>query len=222
MEDLRVIASRLSLTNEQATLFASLHRRSERIAQMYVGAVIALKDGADPEQLCKAAYEMRELMEKISDLVDVETPTLEESLTSKVNELEKEFASMTAATKLKSPTWDGAVDMALRKFLGKVEEFLAWKSKHRPQRSDAFTRTLRALDGPGRILPADIEKKAVQSWMKVKEFFDNVAHHRLHPTEEVFREKVAYVEILLLNKLNPKTFADFDQVDAIINQGEQK
>jgi hypothetical protein len=220
MQDPHEIASKFVLTNEQTTLFASLHRRSERIAQMYLGAIIALKDEADPERLCKAAYEMRELMEKISEIVDVETSALEESLTSKVNELEKEFESMKATTKLKPPTWDGAVDGPIRKFMGKTQEVLDWKTKHRPQRSEAFTRTLRALDGPGRILPEDIEKKAVQSWMKVKEFFDNVAHHRLPATEGVLREKVAYVEILLLDKLNPKTFPDFDRMDDIINQGE--
>lgn len=83
-----------------------------------------MEDEADPERFCKAAYEMRELMEKISEIVDVETLTLEESLTSKINELEKEFESMKATTKLKPPTWDGAVDGPIRKVLGKTQEVL--------------------------------------------------------------------------------------------------
>jgi hypothetical protein len=71
LEELLAIASKLALTNEQSTLFRVLLGRSERIAQMYVGATIALNDELDPERFCKAAHRMRELMEKISEIADV-------------------------------------------------------------------------------------------------------------------------------------------------------
>jgi hypothetical protein len=54
---------------------------------MYLGAVIALKDGLDPERLCKAAHQMRELMEKISEIVDVEIRALKQRMGQKVAEL---------------------------------------------------------------------------------------------------------------------------------------
>ncbi len=69
VEDLRAIASKLALTNEQSSLFGSLHGPSDRIARMYLGAISALKDELDPERLSKAAHQMRELMEKISEIV---------------------------------------------------------------------------------------------------------------------------------------------------------
>jgi hypothetical protein len=76
MFDPSFIASTFALSNEQAGLFKVLNDRSERIARMYLGAVIAVNDGADPERLCKAAHEIRELMEKISEVANVEIRSL--------------------------------------------------------------------------------------------------------------------------------------------------
>jgi len=47
---------------------------------MYLGAVIALKDELDPERLCKATHQMRELMENISEIMDVEIRALNERM----------------------------------------------------------------------------------------------------------------------------------------------
>jgi hypothetical protein len=221
-DDLRAIAGKLALTNEQSALFGVLLGRSERIARMYLGAVIALKDDLDPERLSKAAHEMRELMEKISEIVDVEIRALGERMGQKVGELEAEFTAMLSQTKLKPPMWDGVVDQPLKQCLEKMREFFDWKKEHQPKRREEITNVLRALDGPGRLLPGDIEKANVNSWMDTKQFFDGVAHHRFQPAENEFTESVAYVEGVLLNKLNPKTFADFDSVDAIIEEGESK
>jgi hypothetical protein len=87
VEELRAIASKLALTNKQSTLFRVLLGRSERIARIYVGAIIALNDELDPERFCKAAHQMRELMEKISEIADVEIRALNERMGEKVDAL---------------------------------------------------------------------------------------------------------------------------------------
>ncbi len=222
MQDLRAIANKLALTNEQSTLFGSLHSRSERISKMYLGAVIALKDELDPERLCKAAHQMREVMANIPEIAEVEIRALNESMGQKVAELEIEFSSMVKNSKLKAPNWSGEVDQPVRSCLNKVQEFFDWKTNHKPKRRDEVTKVLRALDGPNRLLPADMERINVQSWMEMKDFFNIVAHHQHDPTENEFSERMEYVEGVLLNKLNPRTFADFDSVDAIIEKGESK
>jgi hypothetical protein len=210
------------MTNEQSALFGLLHGRSERIARMYLSAVIATKDELDPEKLCKAAHQMRELMEKIPEIVDVEIRALNERMGQKVAELETAFDSMLGRSKLKPPKWDGQVDQPVQRCLEQLREFFDWKKNHQPRRRDETTRVLRALDGPGRFLPADMEKINVESWMDAKKFFVDVAHHQFEPTDQEFSERMAYVERVLLTKLNPKTFADFDSVDAIIEEGESK
>jgi hypothetical protein len=189
---------------------------------MYLGAVIALKDELDPERLCKAAHEMRELMEKISEIVDVEIRALNERMGPKVAELETAFDSMLGKSKLKPPKWDGQVDQPVQRCLEKLREFVEWKKNHQPRRRDEVTSVLRALEGPNLLLPGDMEKIHVQSWMDAKKFFDDVAHHQFDPAEKEFTEPMGYVEGVLLSKLSPKTFADFDSVDAIIEEGENK
>jgi hypothetical protein len=128
VEDLRAIVSKSALTNEQSTLFRVLLGRSERIARMYVGAIIALNDELDPERFCKAAHQMRELMEKISEIADVEIRALNERMGEKVAELETEFKAMVEHSKLKGPEWDGPVDPPIRRCLNKTQEFFELKT----------------------------------------------------------------------------------------------
>ena len=103
MEDPRVVASKFRLTNEQSTLLTVLHGRSERIAQIYLGAIIAVNDAEDPERWCKAAHEIRELMMSMAEIADVEIRALKESLGQKVAELEIRFDSMVENSKMKPP-----------------------------------------------------------------------------------------------------------------------
>jgi hypothetical protein len=221
MDDPSFIAAKFSLTDEQRTLFVVLHARSERIARMYLGAIIAMKDCTDPERFTKAAHEIRELMEKISEVANVEIRSLNERMGARVAELEKAFNEMLANSKLKPPDWDGPADGSIRRMLNKLKEFFQWKTDHQPKRRDEVKQVFRALEG--HQLPSeDLEKIAIEKWMDIRTFFVNVAHHQFEPVEAQFHENLTYVEQFLSAKLNPKTFADFDAVDAIIEEGEKK
>jgi hypothetical protein len=222
MEDPRDVATKFRLTNEQSTLLTVLHGRSERIAQMYLGAIIAVNDVQDPERWCKAAHQIRELMMNMAQVADVEIRALKESLGQKVADLEEDFHSMVGASKLKPPKWDGPVDPPLQRWLNKSADFFDWTKNHHPRRRAEFRQVLRALDGPNRLLPSEIEEENLDSWINNKSYFDKLAHHRADAIEKEFLERMAYVEGVLQNKLNPKTFANFDEVDAIIEEGERR
>jgi hypothetical protein len=222
MEDPRDVATKFRLTNEQSTLLTVLHGRSERIAQMYLGAIIALNDAQDPERWCKAAHQIRELMMNMAQVADVEIRALKESLGQNVEDLEKDFDSMVKTSKLKPPKWDGRLDSPLQHWLNKSTEFFDWKKNHRPRRRAEFKKVLRALDGPNRLLPSQIEEENLDAWINSKSYFDKLAHHGADAIEKEFLERMAYVESVLQNKLNPKTFANFDAVDAIIEEGEHR
>ncbi len=148
-----MVASKFRLTNEQSTLLTVLHGHSERIAQIYLGAIIAVNDGQDPERWCKAAHEVRELIVSMAQIADVEIRALNESLGQKVAELETEFDSMVGSSTLKAPQWDGPTDKPMQRWLNKITEFFGWKKTHLPRRRAEFTQVLRALDGPNRLLP---------------------------------------------------------------------
>ena len=159
-------------------------------------------------------------MMSMAEIADVEIRALNESLGQKVAELEIEFDSMLENSTLKAPKWEGPTDQPVQLWLNKTTAFFGWKKTHQPRRRAEFTQVLRALDGPNRLLPAEIEESNVDSWMNTKSYFDKVAHHGSDAIEREFMERMAYVENVLHNKLNPKTFPNFDALDAIIDQGE--
>jgi len=189
---------------------------------MYSGAHFAMKDSLNPERFVLAAHAVRELIEKVPEIVAISTPAHSERLGAKVAELEQAYQRAVANSKLKSPKWDGETDGPIREFLEKVNAFFEWKKEHMPRRRQEIASTMRALDGPGRVLPADLERLAVEEWLEIKEYFVNIAHHQAaDPTLEEFDERLRSLERILLRKLNPPTFADFDALDAIIEAGER-
>lgn len=188
---------------------------------MYLGAHSALKESLNPERFALAAHEIRELMEKVPEIVAVSTPAHSERLGAKVAELEHSYQRAVSNSKVKPPKWDGETDEAIRDLLDKVKAFFEWKKDHMPRRRQEVASTMRALDGPRRAIPSDLEKLAVEEWLDVKNYFVNVAHHQTpDPTSEEFDIRLTSLERILLRKLNPLTFADFDALDAIIKSGE--
>lgn len=211
----------LGLSGERLALYQALLRRSERIARMYLGALHTLGDSGNPERYPGAAHCVRELMEKVPEIVAVSTPAHSERLTPKANELERAYEQAVTNSKLKPPKWNGEVDGPIRKLLEKIRTFCEWKKEHIPRRTQEIADTMRALDGPGRVLPSDLEKLVIDEWQEVRTYFTEVAHHNgVDPTSEEFEERLRSVERILLRKLNPQTFANFDALDAIIKAGE--
>jgi hypothetical protein len=214
-------ALQVELSGERLALYEALFRRSERIARMYLGALYALKDSVNPERLALAAHCVRELMEKVPEIVAVSTPAHSERLGDKVAQLEQAYQRLVSNSKLKPPKWDGEMDGSVRHFLEEARAFFEWKKDHMPRRKQEIANTMRALDGPGRAIPSDLEKLAVEEWQDVQEYFKDASHHRgPDPTPEEFDGRLVKLERILLRKLNPPTFADFDALDAIIEAGE--
>jgi hypothetical protein len=56
--------------------------------------------------------------------------------------------------------------------------------------------------------------------MATREYFQAIAHHGRQPPEEDFRARIDALERFLLDRLRPRTFADFDAIDDIIQEGE--
>ncbi len=188
---------------------------------MYLGAHYVLRDSANPERFVLSAHNVRELMEKVPEIVAISTPAHSERLGVKVGELEQAYQRVESKSILKSPKWEGQVDGVLREFMHKVKAFFDWKKEHMRTRRQEIASTMRALDGPGRGIPVDIEKLVVGEWLEVKNYFTNLSHHQTpDPSPAEFNTRLTSLERVLLRKLNPSTFADFDALDAIIEAGD--
>jgi hypothetical protein len=208
------------LSDKKWSLVDALYRRSERLAQMYVGALIAWEDSRNPERFVLVAHELNELMEKIPWIVDVPTPAHSEHMGNKVAEIERRYGVAIASSSVKPPTWNGTVDPPISDLLDAVRDFLEWKKTHRLRRGQEIVSTFRALDGPVANFPSDLEDQAVRLWSNIKDFFESVKHHRKTPEGTQMEDALQRLETFLLRKLNPPTFADFDNIDAIIAAGE--
>lgn len=209
---------RLELSSERLSLFDEIDRRGKRIAQIYIGIHLALRNGANPERFHCAAHEARELMEKMSEIVDIRTQPGPAPISERARDLVNNYDIAMAKTPLTPPTWTGEVDEHMAGLLEKLRTFVEWL-KALPARRDEFLSAVRALDGPGR-LPPDLEEDMYREWKKTKGFFDGLAHHQFEPASEEFEEHLSRLEAFLSAKLNPRTFANFDAIDAIIAEGK--
>jgi len=160
-------------------------------------------------------------MEKIPRYIAVETRASRESLKPKVRELEDRWnTTVENSACYDNGDWNGSIDRHLRRLLQRLQRFLDWFGEHHPQRRVEAAVVLRQLEGSGRTLPARLEDQEVKGWMATKEYFLAVAHHGRQPAEEDFRARMDALERFLLDRLRPRTFADFDAIDDIIQEGE--
>lgn len=204
------------LTDRQGTLFRALERLNPRLARMYLGALRVLGDEANPEAVPLAAHDLRELMEKLPWSLDVPIRASVGEVGSRVGNLRRlwERTVRTSAC-YNSGQWQGPIDSPLRRLLNELNRFFTWlSSNYRPRRDEA-TLALRQLDGR---IPDQLERRKVETWMDLFDFFCDVAHHRVDPSREEFSRRLDELEQFLLDRLQPRTFADFDEIDKLLEE----
>ena len=78
------------------------------------------------------------------------------------------------------------------------------------------------LDPSIESLPEPLRRFIYKDWDDLQKYFNSVCHHNREPDEQEFRERRDELEKFLLERLlPPRTFADFDDIDAIITEGER-
>jgi len=213
-------AQPLVLTGQQRALLQALKQKEAALAVMYRGGLIVLADVSNPDRFSLSAHAMRELMEKLPKYLDVSTKAQQERLKDKVYEVGQSFHGMQQRTGCfnASAGWDGAIDGHLRRFLLRLVKFFDWFAAHHPRRRDELHGVLVRLDGSGRALPASLASLNLDAWEKMRDFFVNVAHHRKPGDEEEFRLWLDALERFLLDRLVPRTFEDFADIDALLGE----
>jgi hypothetical protein len=214
-------ASAVALSGQQRALLHALDERDRSLSAMYRGGIAVLGDAANPDRFAQCAHSMRELMEKLPELLDVPTTAQKERLKAKVREIEDAFLGVQRKTCCFSATagWDGSIDGHLRKFLTRLGSFLEWFASHQPRRRDELHGVLVRLDGSGRELPKPLASLNVDTWGKKRDYFQSVSHHRRTADEQEFRQRLDALERFLLDRLEPRTFDDFAEIDDLLGEG---
>jgi hypothetical protein len=213
----------LILNGRQRAVEAALGRKSAELAVFYLGALSAIGHEANPDRFAHAAHGLRELMEKFPKYVDVAVPAHTEKLGAKVGELEGTWTKATSKSTCRKPdgVWAGEIDKPARALLEAVDALFVWKKSHMPRRQAEIAKTLVQLDPAGRPLPAPLQKRNVNLWDEMREFFQKVAHHGYACPLEEFSQWVEALELFLIERLQPRTFDDFAAIDAILDEAKR-
>lgn len=219
----------LKLTGGQQALYEALSEKDEALpgkrlylAPIYLGALTAIENEGNPDKMAQAAHSIRELMEKIPAIVEVETKALTESLMSKVRNLEDYWLTfLKNLSKCDGKTSENQIKEGLTsKLFKRLEEFFEWFKTHHPRRKAIIDETLCKLESSGLISQQALRKRNVDDWEKLRDYFQAISHHGKETTMEDFKNRLAALEKFLLDRLSPQTFVDFDEIDQIIKEGE--
>ncbi len=211
----------LQFGDQQRMLYKSLNEKNPSLRIIYHGALVVLSDKSNPDSLPLAAHGLRELLEKIPRWLDVPILSMKESLKEKVIWFEETWDhTIDKCPRHKNGEWSGEIDKFIKKLFKCLHEFFTWFKAHHPRRKKEVTSLLRRLDSSGRQLPEPLEKLNVDYWYEIDKFFKDVAHHRRNPTEAEFNNWLDALERFLLDRLCPRTFDDFNAIDAILKETE--
>lgn len=206
-----------TLTLTQMAFLDALSSKRHVLADMFRAALTALDTIAGHERFVLAAHEMREIMQLVFPIFDV--PKRNTGIQDfDLLPLQKRWNE--AKAQMQNGAWTGTVDGPLAAFL---DEF----DKQWSQRDQAFlTRKERVRtfwlrsDPPGIRADEESIAKICDEWKRLSNYFNGVAHHNKTTDDGEFNEQCSQCVELLLNRLRPRPYADYQELDALIGEVE--
>lgn len=191
-----------------------LHR-SQRLHVIYAGACKVMRDAANPDRLALAAHGFRELMEKVFEDLQIQTPAQHRDLKDQVRKLKERWDRV--GFKSVSTSGENVLrDEHVRLFFVQCEEFFEWFDKQTPVMRVEVGNGLVALDGMKQKLPPSLHDRKVDFWMDMRSYFNKMLHHRAEGSMAEFLERVKALESFLLDGFCPVTGADCDEIDSLL------
>jgi hypothetical protein len=204
------------LAGYRQALFEALRRRDPRVANFYRGALVVIVDRENPEAIFQAAHSIREMLEKAPLLVGAAAAP-SQRLNDKLAPLRAKFKKVKPSLN-EDGSWQSGSETRIARLLRDLGELFDWMDANLQQRKTQMRTLLRSLTGPGMLLPSDVEEAELDELMELKEYFTNLAHHGFAATEEEFYSRLTQAETILLRKLNPEPSADFEAIDALLQE----
>lgn len=204
------------LAGYRQALFEALRRRDPRVADFYRGALVVIVDRGNPEAVFQAAHSIREMLEKAPLLVGAASAP-SQRLYDKLAPFRAKFKKVRPSLN-EDGSWQPGSETKIAKLLRDLRDLCDWMDANLQQRKVQLRTLLRALVGPGILLPSDVEEAELNELMDLKDYFTNLAHHAFSATEEEFYSSLTQAETILLRKLNPEPSADFGAIDALLQE----
>ena len=214
-------AAEVVLVGQQLAFYRALAEQDARVAGWYLGGRITLSNMKNPERLVQAAHSLRELMDKLDPVLGLPAEAdgghLGDRFAVMMAEWEKAKRQSNCHT---DEAWSGEIDEAARRGFAAVDAAVEWQRKNRPQRKETYRKTIRALDVSGRPLPSWIEDTHVKQWNDLRDYFVKVCHHDRETDEGEFIGALHMLEVFVLERLKPRTYAEQATVDQLVAEAE--
>lgn len=208
-------AQTFQITGRQQLVHSSLAQKSQEMADLYESALRVYRDDGNPARLILAAHSIREMTGGLPKVLDLPVLAEQGRLVDQVNALEPIWNGAAKSNCHQKGVWAGEIDGGLQKLLQNLHAFFQWWKESRPKRRDVAATLFRQTDPSGLHLPETLEKKRVDRWLKLHNYFVGVAH-RSSTTPEEFTAAVEELEQILLDILYRRPSDDLSAIDAIL------
>jgi hypothetical protein len=206
------------LRREQRALLEEMQRRSESLANIYMGGLRILADEDNPTHFQLAAHAFRELISHCFELTGAPV-VYGDGMKQRLVPVKIAFAEM-KRTNVLPPNLTGNSAAVSGCLSDAIQDFLDWAENSRPEARKRAALMLSQLAGSGPALPSDVIAEDISGWMDSDEYFKLVAHHKKTADREEFVGNLFVVENVLLRRLQARPVTDLDEIDALIEEGE--
>jgi len=208
-------ARHFQLTGRQKLVQRSLIDKSVPVADLYESALRVWGDDSNAKRLMLAAHSIREMMASLPKVLELPVLAGQGRLGDQMNALEPVWVSAKNSNCHREGEWAGEIDGPLQNLLKGLHMFFEWWTESRPRRREVAAQLFPHSAAAGMPLPETLEKRRVERWLTLLDFFVRVAHGSSATMEE-FTESVDGLEQILLDTLNRRPSEDFSAIDAIL------
>jgi hypothetical protein len=203
----------VELSGRARQLWEALSGRNEQLGHMYLGALDVLQHRANPDRLALAAHGIREMLEKLPRYLDIPdsergVPKLGDSASRLVGKWQKWRSTATDD--------GGVLTKNGRRLLNEVDRFCE-SAQAGPTKKALAAAALKSIDPHPVDLPTHVRETHASVLVDLDRYFTDVSHHRRTDEQELL-QRLAALESFLLDRLRPRTFDDFAEIDRLLGE----
>ncbi len=213
----------LMLTLKQQEVLNALRDKETEeypLSKWYHGALYALENHHNPDRVAQAAHSLRELLQKLPEVVpesSVRVVGSGDSKKSKFINMRNKIDNLLSKSKERYPEgWKGnKIDKHLAKALTEIEEYL--ELNQQPNRGERVQQAIASIDPMYKQLHSGIQEVKREKLLKLWKRLENFTHHNINLEVTEFKACLDELEIIVFDLLAPITAQDQQEIQTILN-----
>ncbi len=218
------VLARHQITLQKALKTYVWPQTGQSLAELHLSCISILETNS-PCSLQAAAHCMREILEKLQELINKTYNAPEEppSLGSLVQQVQRKWQSLLQNMNWQDRAWkEKVIDGAMAGFLSEFNTFSAKVEATRPSRRNQKANLFKHFSASPRRVPDNVLNLIIKQWDEYEDYFTAMSHNRKPLDEGKFRDHLDHCERFILDVIEPRTFEELDEIDALIKEGESQ